>query len=460
MRTLMELRFGHDFQNVRIHDDARASAAAESINASAYTVGPDVVFGAGKYSPDGSDGRMLLAHELTHVAQWIEGGRHALSKPREVASPQEPGEREADVLSMKAARGESVQVGAGDSGKVHRRIKESGRVPHGRYDFELSELGEPCTDRLRADVKIRFTPDPSGPATKNISFVQIVKVDFDDPKVTWGKSNSKEVARDWIATQEADKIHETRAGDTLTSISQEHYGTPANALVILYANSQLASAELDSPLPAAIRVVIPQAIPSGFHVDIAAEAQKQRMWAKDPNVSADYTGGTVRKPGWNLSAFGLTQGNNQAEMTDTPGGGVDAGWFEFETAAHAKDPGIYYGAVSWGFHYDPCKISGEWVHISPNPSDKIGASLVALDTFFGNKHIVQQGETPEQISSMYFGSTARVPDILRANPGLDPDLTAVVPVKTEIEIPMKVWRQAAMGGQKKSIWAEASDATK
>jgi hypothetical protein len=39
------------------------------VNALAYTVGKNIVFGAGQHAPETSQGRELLAHELTHVVQ-------------------------------------------------------------------------------------------------------------------------------------------------------------------------------------------------------------------------------------------------------------------------------------------------------------------------------------------------------------------------------------------------------
>jgi len=68
-RGFMEPRFGHDFSRVRVHSDARAAESAQVVNALAYTVGRDVVFGAGQYAPGTPAGRDLLAHELTHVIQ-------------------------------------------------------------------------------------------------------------------------------------------------------------------------------------------------------------------------------------------------------------------------------------------------------------------------------------------------------------------------------------------------------
>ena len=68
-RFYMEPRFGHDFGRVRIHADSQAGESARAINALAYTVGNDVVFGAGRYKSATANGQRLLAHELAHVVQ-------------------------------------------------------------------------------------------------------------------------------------------------------------------------------------------------------------------------------------------------------------------------------------------------------------------------------------------------------------------------------------------------------
>ncbi|UCE50620.1 MAG: DUF4157 domain-containing protein [Phycisphaerales bacterium] len=75
-RGFMESRFGHDFSKVRIHTDARSAESVQAVRARAYTVGNDVVFGTGQYSPQSPEGKRLLAHELTHVVQ------HASSRDR------------------------------------------------------------------------------------------------------------------------------------------------------------------------------------------------------------------------------------------------------------------------------------------------------------------------------------------------------------------------------------------
>ena len=66
--TLSQTR-RYDFSGVRVHTDTRAGASAQTIGALAYTVGNDIVFDDGRFTPQTSEGRSLLAHELTHVVQ-------------------------------------------------------------------------------------------------------------------------------------------------------------------------------------------------------------------------------------------------------------------------------------------------------------------------------------------------------------------------------------------------------
>jgi hypothetical protein len=68
-RAFMEPKFGFDFSKVRVHYDGEAEKSARAVNARAYTVGHDIVFGSAQYAPSSSAGRRLLSHELTHVAQ-------------------------------------------------------------------------------------------------------------------------------------------------------------------------------------------------------------------------------------------------------------------------------------------------------------------------------------------------------------------------------------------------------
>lgn len=69
VRSFFEPRFGHAFDEVRIHTDQQAAESARALNAHAYTLGKDIVFNEGTYSPETNEGRRLLAHELTHTIQ-------------------------------------------------------------------------------------------------------------------------------------------------------------------------------------------------------------------------------------------------------------------------------------------------------------------------------------------------------------------------------------------------------
>jgi len=71
LRQDMETRFGHDFSQVRVHQGAAADQSARDVGAQAYTVGRDIVFGAGQFAPASGAGRRLLAHELTHTIQQV-----------------------------------------------------------------------------------------------------------------------------------------------------------------------------------------------------------------------------------------------------------------------------------------------------------------------------------------------------------------------------------------------------
>ncbi len=109
-RAFMEPHFGHDFSTVRVHADAQAAESARAVNASAYTIGHDVVFDAGRFSPGTDIGRRLLAHELTHVVQQGSGGPKLPDKV-EIGRADDGAEREARSVASRfnAGRPHTVQ---------------------------------------------------------------------------------------------------------------------------------------------------------------------------------------------------------------------------------------------------------------------------------------------------------------------------------------------------------------
>ena len=121
-----EPRFGYDFSQVRIHTDARAAESARAVNARAYTVGREVVFGAGQYSPGTAAGQRLLAHELTHIVQ------QRASAPSVQLKPLAEEEKLEDLKSSKFAGNPRLEeafdnnppLGIGESGEAVRLVQE------------------------------------------------------------------------------------------------------------------------------------------------------------------------------------------------------------------------------------------------------------------------------------------------------------------------------------------------
>lgn len=110
-RGFMEERFGNDFGAVRIHDDSVAAASARDVDAHAYTVGNNVVFGDGQYQPHSESGRHLLAHELAHTVQQQGLQRAGVSNLADQGPDYQRLEREADVAADSVMRGQPLASG-------------------------------------------------------------------------------------------------------------------------------------------------------------------------------------------------------------------------------------------------------------------------------------------------------------------------------------------------------------
>lgn len=109
-RADMESRLGHDFGDVRVHTDGAAHESARAVNAQAYTVGSNVVFQRDKYDPGSADGKLMLAHELTHVVQQRSGpvdGTDAGGGVK-VSDPSDRFEREASANAERAMSAEAA----------------------------------------------------------------------------------------------------------------------------------------------------------------------------------------------------------------------------------------------------------------------------------------------------------------------------------------------------------------
>ena len=64
-----ETIFEHDLRDVKIHTGAYSDELTSNAGAQALTIGNDIYFADGKFSPDTEEGKILLGHELMHVVQ-------------------------------------------------------------------------------------------------------------------------------------------------------------------------------------------------------------------------------------------------------------------------------------------------------------------------------------------------------------------------------------------------------
>ncbi len=137
-RAFMEPRLGHDFGGVRIHTDAKAEAAANAVNAQAFASGSHVAFATGQYRPTDTAGKILLAHELTHVIQHTNNPVMS-SRVTEVLSPDSPAEREANEASEGLFKG--------------RRPTASRNLVAGLARQQVSPEITPFNEQLSQDVQ-------------------------------------------------------------------------------------------------------------------------------------------------------------------------------------------------------------------------------------------------------------------------------------------------------------------
>jgi hypothetical protein len=96
----LEPSLGESLGDVRVHTGAGAAALARAVSARAFTVGNDIFFGSGEYRPGSSEGKQLIAHEVTHTIQQRgapAGGPLAVSQPGDAL------EREAEAVARDVA---------------------------------------------------------------------------------------------------------------------------------------------------------------------------------------------------------------------------------------------------------------------------------------------------------------------------------------------------------------------
>jgi hypothetical protein len=146
-RSFMEVRFGYDFSGVQIHANEKAGQSADTVNALAYTVGQDIVFGAGKYQPSTNAGRKLIAHELTHVVQQRQAPKSGPSAATlRLDNDQSFAEHEARYNAERLGTGNSIGAKVQAPLQIARQTKSNS--PEKSYWFQ----DKPPADKIQTEV--------------------------------------------------------------------------------------------------------------------------------------------------------------------------------------------------------------------------------------------------------------------------------------------------------------------
>lgn len=153
LRRAMERELGVELEGVRLHTDAVAAEAASALGAEAFTVGEDIFFAAGMFSPDTRSGRQLLAHELTHVAQALRGHVHAAGEGLQVSQPGEPLEQEADAIARRVDAAPMPTAGGPERSGPEQRSDHTTSAPAPRAPSSTFVLRAPAK---AAPAKLEF----------------------------------------------------------------------------------------------------------------------------------------------------------------------------------------------------------------------------------------------------------------------------------------------------------------
>ncbi|MEE8392171.1 MAG: DUF4157 domain-containing protein [Anaerolineae bacterium] len=158
LQAEMESRFGTDFSAVRVHTDSEAGKLSKDLRARAFTHGTDIYLEAGQYDPGSSDGKRLLAHELTHVVQQT-GGQPVGQNDR-AASP--------DGLAVththpQASQGAGVIQANGGNKSIQELLEEAMKKRETRERIKAKMTGQ--TEQLpktKTTTSTTSTPTTTG----------------------------------------------------------------------------------------------------------------------------------------------------------------------------------------------------------------------------------------------------------------------------------------------------------
>ncbi len=155
-------RLKHNFDDVRIHTDEQANELSQSINARAFTIGKDIFFKKGVFSPGSRAGRETLMHELTHVVQQSGGSRG--NGRLKLGGTDTAHEKQADKVGKANSSVDSVKSASNSKGTVQRlqgrldalRGKKNTKTEE---EEKLQMQSDPAVQRMEEE-ELQAQPDP------------------------------------------------------------------------------------------------------------------------------------------------------------------------------------------------------------------------------------------------------------------------------------------------------------
>src|SRR5512138_2004002 len=135
-------KLGHKFDDVHIHTDETADKLSRCIHSRAFTIGKDIFFENGVFSPASTSGRETIMHELTHVVQ--QSGRGSAGGKLKLGAPDTVHEKEADQVGKKI----SSNVSAGSAhGSVQAASEEEEEIQGQTEEEEIQGQPENVVQR-------------------------------------------------------------------------------------------------------------------------------------------------------------------------------------------------------------------------------------------------------------------------------------------------------------------------
>ncbi len=316
-RQGFESAFHFDFSNVRVHSGDAANRMARSVDAEAYTMGRDIVFGTGRFRPDTATGRGLLAHELAHVAQQNHDVAGAATQTPVVSRPGDALEREAHAVADGSRSSQSVTRASGGQPMLNRVAL--GNNDYGKWDIvETPMSAAKAGDVYNHKIAITFVPEAKKVNSSEIAFVQSAKVV--DAKKKWA-----------LPAAQIQSGRVTKEQSSVDSVTKRAW--------IGYDNA-------DKP----------------YAVTPPGEATAQKI--VEPGSSPKPLKNAVTRdwPGWNVPSL------SWSFITAT-------------IARRGTDAGTVYGAVRWGFEVDAAnKITAFKPALDKAPGDDWKKAVEAWNT--------------------------------------------------------------------------------